>query len=349
MQKLTLATLFIFSFLLLQPPSLPAQEPDASPTAAPASSTADIQSELALLRQQMADLRLRYAPVHPEVILLQARIDALTAALKDQDTLAQDQAAAKVTAEAQARAAKYSQEIADLQARQAGMQKNPPGANPSEDIIPIQDRITALQAAADWDKSHASTPRVGLFEFNGGHPVDLIRAASDRFHLGWPGIVTLPGNQDSIRIPQFSVYVNQPSDILNMYNWLAKSDPSMGRWDCKGDPENPDLLILTAPHIDPSNPQAPEMKVKAFSVADIYDKHWPALMAAINDADRDFHSYMANYNQGPEARSMQGACAGVDESTKIFVVIGTQSYIDMVGSVISAFEANPGMQKPKPF
>jgi hypothetical protein len=75
--------------------------------------------------------------------------------------------------------------------------------------------------------------------------LDLIAAASERFHLPWLGIVTLPGAQSSIQVPAFTLFVQQPEDILKMYDWLAKSDPSLGEWEWQGNAAHPDVLMLS--------------------------------------------------------------------------------------------------------
>jgi hypothetical protein len=287
---------------------------------------------LAVLHAQRQQLLLTKSAQSPEVEALDARIQEVEIELSNLNE-------AKATAE-QAKVNKLNQEIADLQARKAEKAK----PNPEDRILPIDERIKALQAVVEWDRSNGSVPRTGLFEFGGGQPLDLIRAASERFHLPWPGIVTLPVTQDRVRVPPFTVFVRQPNDILLTYNWMAESDPSLGKWNWQNDAENPDVLIFEAPRNDPSKTPESEPKVKAFSVAGIEKEKWNSLVAEITEANAAARNFIqvqeVKAGLPPDTERMDGTILGINEGTKVLVAVGPQSYIDMVESILWAFEAN---------
>jgi hypothetical protein len=340
--RLTLTTLSLLA--LLHPYSVRAQQlPDSSPSPSPASAetraASDERSELDVLRDQMLDLQqqraslsLRYTDLSPKMQVLDSKIKLLNDRL--------DQIKTYNFVKDQGRFTKLNQEIADHQAR---LKENLP-PTPQHQILPIEDRIKALESVVVWEQYNISTPRAGLFQFNGGHPLDLIRAASDRFHLPWLGIVTIPATQDQVHVPPFTVYITHPNTILLTYNWMAESDPSLGKWNWQNDAENPDLIIFEAPRASSSPTPAEEMKVRAFSVAWGDPEKWGNLKSEIDIAKSQALDFMRQRGEIASAQALDGTITGINENTKVMVVIGSQTYIDMVASIVSAYQENSATQ-----
>lgn len=352
MKNLTLATLPVLALLLT--PSLRAQEPQ--PSASPTTiATGDNSAEEQRLQAHLDDLKDQLAvllstghtELHPKVQSVQAEIAAVTQQLV---TLkAEDKAQANAPTDS-TRIAMLEQELADLKAHRK--------STPWAEVVPIQNRIDDIQAVLDWKKMHQPASQNGLFQFDGGRPADLLRAADDHFHLAWLAIATLPASQDRIQVPQFSVYVTQPADVLNMYNWLADNNPSLGKWEWRGDAETPNTLILQAPQADAASEPGKELKVKAFSLAGIPKNHWDQLVEEVYTTKRGVEDYYGNPSiiDGPAPSTVQGKILGIQPDSKILAAAGTQSFIDLVDSVVAAFKANwdveippgPAPQSPAP-
>jgi len=307
---------------------------------------ADLQSQLDLLKQQRAVLQQTDSDAHPTMMALDARMKAISAMLdalqrkRDDELKRVDELAGFSKASSD----KLVKEIADLQGRQADSKNPNARVNPEDQLIPLDDRIKSLQAAADWEKANPGAPRTGLFAFGGGSPADFIREASSQFHLPWLGIVTLPvpdpntvPDPNIIDVPPFNVFVQQPSDILNMYNELARDDESLGVWQWEGDPGNPDSLMLDVPRARTPNRSGADMKVKAFSVAGIHSTKWDALNNAIEEAAMRAQEYMVRRHE--TVGGLEGICR-IDSDSRVLVAIGQQSYIDMVESMVSSFATN---------
>jgi hypothetical protein len=349
MKNLTLAILSALALLLA--PSLRAQEPQASASPTPIA-TGDNSAEEQRLQAHLDDLKDQLAvllstghtELHPKVQSVQAEIAAVTQQLL---TLkAEDQAQTNGPTDS-TRIAILEQELADLKA-------HPDVAS----TVVTQVRIDAIQAVLDWKNAHQQATLNGLFQFGGGTPVEFLLAADQRFHLAWLGIATLPKTQESIQVPPFSVYITQPTDVLNMYNWLAANNPLLGKWEWQGDGETPNALILQAPQADASSELAKELRVKAFSLAGIPKNHWDQLVEEVYSTKRGVEDYYGNPSiiDGRAPSTVQGKILGIQPDSKILAAAGTQSFIDLVDSVVAAFKANwdvdippgPAPQSPAP-
>ncbi len=323
--KCTLGALSILACLLIVAPSLPAQQQDETPPAAQSNAVLrdKLTREATILDQleaRLAALRTKSGPNNPDVLALEAQITAL------RRSQAEDQ---------RANAAMPEQELADLQAREAELTKtNPNGQNPeTEDVAR---RVKALQDVIDWTKAHGPPQQSGLFEFGGGPAWRLITAASEHFHLPWEAIASLSDPQYRVLVPRFILYVRQPEDILKTYNWLAENNPSMGKWIWKGDAANPDALILIPQKNPPDSPES-EIKVRALSLAAIPQARWNAMEDEIETSREEAESFMRR-SENASVQPLDGTIQ-LNPGTRNLVAIGSQSYIDMVASVVAAFQA----------
>jgi hypothetical protein len=166
------------------------------------------------------------------------------------------------------------------------------------------------------------------FIFQGGTPSDVIKQAQDYFGVDW-SMTVIPPDMQNIRVMPFRItYPSGPGDVLNLYDKLSgQVSPPLGQWFLEGDAYKPDILMLSSN--GQTIPQA-----KAIAIADIPKDKWNQIQNNIRQADRASQEF-ANAPQYQDSGNLL-----FQDDSKILVVIGPPSFIELAESVVAAYREN---------
>ncbi|MGA2053337.1 MAG: hypothetical protein ABSH19_08500 [Opitutales bacterium] len=171
------------------------------------------------------------------------------------------------------------------------------------------------------------------FTFVGGNPHDLINRISEFFGVDY-SIASIPPDMSGISVPAFRIVVPEgPFDALNLYNRLSDNLPNLGKWFIQGDPYKPDVLMLTPPK-DAADSEKSAPRAQALPIADIPNDKWDAIGESIRRADLASQEFAGSLTFHRSGQLL------FQNDTKILVVIGPPSYIELVQSVVTAFRQN---------
>jgi hypothetical protein len=196
--------------------------------------------------------------------------------------------------------------------------------------------LRSAHARQTNDTQSAESPRHKFFEFDGGTPFDFIKALDLHFRTRLVQVLTLPETLRHAEVPRLRVAVNQPQEVLNIYNRL--DNPELGTW--KYEPENgigsastnlgvlalvPDKSIVTS-KMERNTP-----RVQALPLGEIDSTKWDALSSSIEAA--------VSLAAQSGLRSVQGRFF-IQRDSQILIAAGPEAYIDAVSSVVSAYKEN---------
>jgi len=171
------------------------------------------------------------------------------------------------------------------------------------------------------------------FTFVGGNPRDLINRISEFFGVDY-SIASIPPDMSGISVPAFRIVVPEgPFDALNLYNRLSDNLPNLGKWFIQGDPYKPDVLMLTPPK-DAANSEKSAPRAQALPIADIPNDKWDAINESIRRADIASQEFAGSHEPHPSGRLL------FQDDSKILVVIGPPTFVELVDSVVTAFRDN---------
>jgi hypothetical protein len=194
----------------------------------------------------------------------------------------------------------------------------------------------------------AHTPMIAItygdFNFPGGSPSDFAAKLTEVYGVDWNG-VQIPQNADNFRVPPFrkesdlddaNIYdsSSSPAAVVALYNSIANRYPGMGQWSWEGNIYKPQFIMLA----NAVAPAAPALKVKALPLGDIPEKSWGGLEEDVRNAQDEALAAQRNIT-GVATASFDGRIL-VQANSKILVSIGTPGYIEMVESVVAAYEKN---------
>ena len=329
--KLTV-TLILAALTLVWRSARAQDQPIATPAPAETSGSAEgatdhrnleaMKAELDRLKEERAELATKFTEKGPRMMAVMVRIAQL------ENSIATYQKAG-----AEEMIKKMETELNDLNA-QLGELKKTGGKAAEPNISGIEDRIETLESALAWNRAHDPAQASGLFEFKGGIPLELIRQASQYFHLDWREIATLPQRQQDIQVPAFRLYARQPTDILKLYNLLAESYPTLGKWKWQGEGASVDALVLGEPERSPLA-GASETKVIAIPLDGIQNKSMDSLMNEIEAGKEEAKEFAFGHGDRGAMASLDGTIS-LHKETGILLAVGSNSFIDMVESVVNA-------------
>jgi len=166
------------------------------------------------------------------------------------------------------------------------------------------------------------------FIFEGGTPADVIKQAQDYFGVDW-SMTVIPPDMQNIRVMPFRLMQpSGPGDVLNLYDKLSgQVSPSLGQWFIQGDPNKPDVLMLS------SNGQIIP-QAKAIAIADIPKDKWDKIANDIQHADLVSQQF-AHATQLQDSGKLL-----FQDDSKILVVIGPPVFIELAESVVAAYRDN---------
>jgi len=184
------------------------------------------------------------------------------------------------------------------------------------------------------------------FSFPGGTPAVFLQAVQSQFKVDWASVADIPPEMADVRIPKLRI----PKDslgrfadaeeaaleaVVTLYNQLGAQKPALGRLIVEGNPAKPSVVMFVA---DKSASAAqPKNKVRAFSIDRLNDGERAKLQEDIERARKEAMRFDSRQGSaGP--RSPEGTVA-VHSDTGLLVVAGSESFVDMVESIVAAWQA----------
>ncbi|HTB62044.1 MAG TPA: hypothetical protein VK737_00535 [Opitutales bacterium] len=188
------------------------------------------------------------------------------------------------------------------------------------------------------------------FQFEGGTPIQFLDAIRDHYGVDWDN-VQIPPELQNARVPAFRES-NDPEDfnaasdcpvlaIVQLYNSIANHMPGIGHWDFNGDIYHPSIAFLV-PDAKAAASPTKAIKVKALPLEAFADSDGKKLdEAKIGSLLKDIDATAAQATKvtAGTVADLTGNVS-VQSDSRILVVIGTQSYLDLVESVIAAHLEN---------
>ncbi len=203
------------------------------------------------------------------------------------------------------------------------------------------------------------------FHFHGGSPEDFVSDVQNHFGVDW-SIVQIPAEMRNIYIPEFrqgtnymfsqekpdgsqvvtsQVPLSTIMGVFIMYSQIAEKYPAVGTWTIRNtDSDEKDVqsyyhpgMLLLSPLPNRPAAVAPSVIVKAASLGGIPDEKWNGLHRDIERASE----VAANFGErAREVGPLPMGTTSFQSDSKILVIIGNQSYIDMVESLVAAYDKN---------
>lgn len=185
-----------------------------------------------------------------------------------------------------------------------------------------------------------------VFYFPGGYPRQFMEAMQRHFKVDWLSIATIPREMEQVMIPRLRftpgpTKLGGPgaSGLVYLYNSLAQRDSQLGTLVVEGDVRKPDAVMLV-PNKSAEGSQA-QSKVRAFPLMGIPEADWTKLMEEIVQTDGGA-GLMAGW-----ADSIHGEVR-VHRDTALLVAKGTEYFVELADSVVTAFRANLAAKEAKP-
>ncbi len=204
-----------------------------------------------------------------------------------------------------------------------------------QDVVMVEpDLITARNGT-----TILSVPSISLyhaqFRFPGGKPAEFVAMLQKHFGADWT-MVKIPFELQDANVPEF-VTEGNVFKVLQTYNSIADHMPAIGHWHWEGMASHPTAGTLTSdPHA------AAVLKVKALPLEAFADSDGKKLDEAKIESllkDIEVISAQATKVTAGSVADLTGNVS-IQADSRILVVIGTQSYIDLVESVIAAHLEN---------
>ena len=184
------------------------------------------------------------------------------------------------------------------------------------------------------------TEKKKVFIFEGGNPIDFIVALDRHFRTRLMQILTLPDLLRRTEVPKLQVAADDPREVLSLYNRLQS--PTLGQWRFEPDATATNvpvtnmnvLMLVPDKSVVAGKIERAVTRVKALPLAGVPDSKWDSLIRDINDA----RAY------GEETAKTAGDAFGgsfrIQRDSKVLIVFGSEAYIDMVESLVTAHRMN---------
>lgn len=198
--------------------------------------------------------------------------------------------------------------------------------------------LAALHPVQAQETNEVSLEEKGkrrVFSFEGGNPFDFVMALDKHFRTRLVQILTLPETLSRTRVPKLRVAAEDPREVLNLYNRLES--PTLGRWRFEPPSHLPGTnlnVLMLVPDKNATNAKLePGIKVKGIALAGVPEGKWEALIRDIEEAQA----------VAQQARGAEDAFAGstrIQRDSKVLIVFGSDTYLEMVDSFVSAHRLN---------
>jgi hypothetical protein len=204
--------------------------------------------------------------------------------------------------------------------------------------------ITALHPVQAQETNEISQGKKKVFSFDGGNPFDFVVALDKHFRTRLIQILTLPETLSRTKVPKLRVAADDPREVLNLYNRLES--PTLGRW--RFEPAAPaipgtnmNVLMLVPDKNAAAGKLEQSTKVKGIALAGVPEAKWQALMRDIDEA----RAYGEHATKGSDD-AFEGSVR-VQRDSKVMIVVGSGTYLDMVESLVSAHRMNAEIEAKK--
>jgi len=225
------------------------------------------------------------------------------------------------------------------------------------------------------------------FVFPGGVPKEFLEAVEKQYKVSWSSVADIPEEMQSVHIPALRLNRESLEPILRrghggfggrssggfgggvfmgtndmgglaasslmeqrhplealvaLYNSLQQAKPELGQLLVEGDFAKPALVIFIRSNV--SSPTA-DFQMKAFPLRGIPEKEWERLARAAEEE-------LANLAVAQRTRAggygeQRRPTLHIHQNTALLVVLGPPSFLDAVGSFVTAWHANSRFNLPQ--
>ncbi len=180
-----------------------------------------------------------------------------------------------------------------------------------------------------------------VFNFEGGSPIDFIVALDRHFRTRLVQILTLPETLSRTKVPKLRVAAEDPREVLTLYNRLQS--PTLGQWRFEPDvaaQKTPGtnmnvLMLVPDKSMVAGKMERNATKVKGVALGGVPEAKWEALLRDIDQAKV--------YGDDAASKGLGDAFVGsvrVQRDSKVLIVLGSEAYLEMVESLVSAHRTN---------
>jgi hypothetical protein len=208
--------------------------------------------------------------------------------------------------------------------------------------------ITALhpvQAQETNGVSVEAKDKKKVFSFEGGNPFDFVVALDKHFRTRLVQILTLPETLSRTKVPKLRVAAEDPREVLNLYNRLES--PTLGRWRFEPPQHIPgtnmNVLMLVPDKSVATGKMEQSTKVKGIPLAEVPEAKWESLTRDIEQA-RAYGEHAIATKGSSDA--FEGSIL-VQRDSKVLIVVGSEAYLEMVESLVSAHRMNAEIEAKK--
>jgi hypothetical protein len=194
-----------------------------------------------------------------------------------------------------------------------------------------------------------------IFSFPGGTPSEFLKAVEDQCKVDWISVAEIPKEMADVRIPRLRIQPDSPmprpngervdplTALVSLYNQLGEQKPELGRLLVKGDMAKP-AVVMFVPDKATADSHL-RVKVKAFSLWGISDTERVKLAQDIDRARDEAMAYALNVLGNSGVRNLEGTVS-FHKETSILVARGSESFVEMVESIVSACQAKERARNP---
>jgi hypothetical protein len=199
-----------------------------------------------------------------------------------------------------------------------------------------------VQARETNEVNQEETGKKKVFNFEGGTPIDFVVALDKHFRTRLIQILTLPETLSKTRVPKLRVAADDPREVLSLYNRLQS--PTLGQWrfepDVAAKNASPNtnmnvLMLVPDKSVVAGKMERSVTKVKGMALAGVPEAKWESLIRDIDEAGK--------YGEEAVVKGAGDAFAGsirVQRDSKILIAAGSEGYIEMVESLVTAHRMN---------
>jgi hypothetical protein len=205
---------------------------------------------------------------------------------------------------------------------------------------PVSDAAAARQQPVTNQTTNSAGPKV--FIFSGGSFTEFVDALAKYFGTNVTQMLDWPRNEPRIRIPRMRIDGNPRwMGVLKTYNTISEGgDGFLGKWIyspsfSSEDPPRVQTLVFIPPK--PTIPDG-ELQVHAFPIRGMPAATIEKLREAIQDQARLIQRRVDNDSARGEVN--------VHEGTGLLVAVGGKTYVELVGTLVDAFNTNFPYPRP---
>ncbi|HVV00574.1 MAG TPA: hypothetical protein VHH88_04380 [Verrucomicrobiae bacterium] len=195
----------------------------------------------------------------------------------------------------------------------------------------------AATAQGTNEAAHADSSLKKFFEFDGGDPIDFIRALDHHFRTRLIQILSLPDILRGAPVPKLRVAADDPKEVLKIYNGL--DNPELGQWRFEADaaPGSTNLGVLALvpdKSIATARVERNATRVQALPLAGIPTNQWSKMTESIEQSIT-----LASRLPATRGLELRGRFQ-IQPDARILILAGPQIYLDAVESIVSAYRSN---------